>query len=216
MNEMNKQLQRLRDWIEAPSLVELGEYLLGLLPEDQRQEIEYYLETHPEAHDELERLRAYIDDWDVGWQEDRWEADGSEAVAPPVTPGRDYGRALLEPVRRLIASLRPPDLLSAAPAYGLRGDSDRVLVYEVEGIEITLDVQSDMRGRFALVGSVINTDYTDLKAYLYADNHLVTEAEVDELGDFSIDDLAAGRYGLILDGPHFNLRCNPDIEVGAA
>ncbi len=184
--------------------MDLGEYILGLLSAEETQEIERYLATHPEAQREVEQLRAYIEDWNPYPLPD--------ASDPEPTP------TLMESIRTLIARLRPPALMPSPPMYVLRGESDHgtlneLLIYEIEGIEITIGVQPEAHGHFALVGSVSNTDYTDLKAYLYVGDRAIAEVAVDELGDFYFADLSTGRYLLILDGPLFNLRCDPEIEV---
>ncbi|MCI0552594.1 MAG: hypothetical protein L0287_16710 [Anaerolineae bacterium] len=123
---------------------------------------------------------------------------------------------LLETVKVLFARLVGS---GATPALGaLRGESKGPLIFEAEGVVITLDVQPGPKGQVSILGQVAADDqdqWTGAKVEL-------KQAESPQL-TASLDDLGAFRFGAVRPGSiQFTVTSlsgvviqSPDIEITA-
>jgi anti-sigma factor RsiW len=165
---------------DCPSPNALGDYELGMLQAEARTAIGSHVVACPRCADELAQLRAYL----------------HFDTAPPL--------GMVERVRRVIATLLSPP---ATPALaGLRGAGDSpVQTYDADGITITLGPGSAARprpGHTSLSGLLFGEPVTAPDAIAGAAVTLVDESDqphtttLDDLGNFTFDDLAAGTYRL--------------------
>ncbi len=91
-----------------------------------------------------------------------------------------------------------------APAFaGLRGDLDSPLIYEVDDIQVTLEVQDDaaLADRKTLVGLIVGIDEIDsLHADLWHKGEQIDSVSIDEIGNFAFTKLIPAEYELFISG----------------
>jgi hypothetical protein len=172
-------LQRALYRVECPAPHTLGEYVLALLPGDQQRDVAAHVFDCPRCADELQTLRAFL------------------SVEPEVQPGT------VERLRRIVATLVAPPLRGAVAYAGLRGnDAAASRTYEAEGITVTVGVEPEAdRTRVTLTGLVAAPDDTDLaqgEARLVDPNGGARTAPIDDLGNFVLESVAAGKHTLEL------------------
>jgi len=183
----------------CPSPLELGEYHLGILAPAQKLAMDQHLATCLHCSHELEQLEAYV-----------------SALAP------DIAFSPLERIKVLVARLvRSPEdhsrsgARAPAPAYaGLRGESESLLLYQVDDIQIAVEFQDDAerQGRLALLGLVTGADTSGMEAHLWQPEQHIAAIPVDELGNFYVSNLAPGSYELVLRGPKVEVQI-PELEI---
>ncbi len=167
--------------------LELGDYQLGLLSDDQASRIRTHLACCPYCQVESLLLEDYLNVFDRNVP-----APTKPTVAEP---------GIFEQLKVLVASIvtRP----SMALAGGL--DDDGPQVYEVGNIQISIQLQEDfeMPDRRMIMGLVTGADTKGMQAHLWESNrpNEVAVAPVDEFGNFFISDLPCANYELILDTP---------------
>ncbi len=178
----------------CPTSVELGEYHLGMLSQDQTASVAEHLGICPHCRQELEQLESYMAD-----------------LEPTLEPSRLT--QVKERVKVLIANLidrggAAGPGLTPLPA-GIRGDDEEgPRTYQADDIEIMLDVQADtdQPDRRVILGLITGLDTPDdMEVHVWRADQLLTTAGVDDLGNFSVPNLAPATYELIVSGP--------DIEV---
>jgi hypothetical protein len=165
----------------------LGEYHLAMVPPEDRQAIAAHVVDCPRCADELATLRAFM---------------VTDVVEPMSAPG------LGERLRRVVATLLAP---STGPAYaGLRGSTDeRVRTYLAGDVAITISFAPQPRRRLGTVvglvthqgtsaGSPIGRDVILEEAVPQAATGSTRHAQIDDLGNFTFDDVAFGTYRLIV------------------
>ena len=187
-NQLSKALYRSF----CPEPNELGEYQLGLLSITRAQEIQSHLAECPHCRTELAQLKSFL-----------------STVESDLEPG------LTERVRVWLAELITPSSGGGpALAFGLRGDESSVHFYQAGGAQITLEIQDDPNapGRKTLIGLILMEEATNLQTHLWRDEQVVTSAEVDELGNFTLSGLEAGKVELFLSGPDVEIQIK-DLEV---
>jgi len=197
--ERARSLGRLQSLLAArlyryncPSAAELGEYHLGLLPQDQRAALAYHLTECPRCAYEVTQLEDYLAD-----------------LAPDV----DFSllEQAKEQVRVLVArlvnggmgvNLLGQPALAPAPT-GVRGDEGEPLIYEADGVQVVIEIHQDpdQLDRRSMLGLVIGVDDPDqLEVHLWQSDQPVATVQVEDIGNFVIPSLAPGRYELILSG----------------
>jgi len=193
MTDLENRLSAALYRVTCPDSAELGEYRLGITPNARAAFIDRHLRECPHCNREMVQLDSFM---------------------AQVKSDLDYSTA--ERIKIWIAR-RVPDskagLGSPAPAFSLRGGvgddgddeagPDRSLVFEAGDAQLMIEIQDDPGdgGRKILIGLVIGIDLVDLEAHLWLDGRRVATAEIDDLGNFAIANLEAGRYELIVSGP---------------
>lgn len=197
--EKSRTYQALKDWLERPSFVELGEYAMQTLPPDRAQEIARYLADHPEVQNELTTLQE--------------ELEAFESTLPPPAIESSSQFNLFDQVRDLIGQIKLPDRSLVTSFARGEADNDEPLVYEADGIEITVDIEPDDEGSYTLIGSVSEMKYHNMKVYLYRNDQLIATHDIDEWGDFYVPNLSPETYVIILEVPAFTF-CIPELRIG--
>ncbi len=151
----------------------LGEYELGMVIPAERLRIARHVTECPHCMAELVSLRAFL---------------AAEDDAPPVP--------VVERVRRLVATFVPAPRGAVAGLRGAEVESTRT--YRAGDLTITLDVGAVRRGHASLVGLIWREDGAALPpggmvTITGAGGASIT-AEVDDLGNFVFDEIAAGTW----------------------
>jgi hypothetical protein len=148
----------------CPSSIELGDYHLGLLPASQVLVIAQHLRACPHCRREVAELEDFLAETDV-------QTDN-----------------LFYPAKVLFAQLVNG---GATPTFGaLRGGSKGPIIFETEGVVITLDVQPGPRGQVSILGQVAADDqdsWTGAKVGIRQDDSSQLTASVDDLGAFRFE-----------------------------
>lgn len=186
--------------LACPSSIDLGEYHLGLLGQEQTGAVALHLAECPHCSREVAQLQAYLAD-----------------LEPDVTLGTlEQVKIVIAELVRGVQGLGQLPTLAPAPAYaGLRGEEAGPLVYQGDAFQIVFEVQRDAehRERHALLGLVTGPDLEDLDALLWRAGNLVATVPVDQLGNLYIPNLSPGHYELILRGAQVEIQI-PSLPVG--
>ena len=164
---------------DCPTPQVLGEYELALLGPEERQVVAAHTLECPRCAEELRTLRTFL------------------ATPDPIEEPGIAGR-----LRRIVATLVPAPTGQGAHA-GLRGGVyDTLRTYRAETTTITIDATRVPRGRSTLVGLVWR-EGAPSDALVGAIARLTgpagqAHAEVDDLGNFALEDIAPGEYQLEL------------------
>lgn len=176
----------------CPTSLEVGEYHLGVLTPVRAEAVARHIAECPHCAREIAGLRGYLSE-----------------LAPELTPNplaRIADRAA-DRVTVLVARLAggaadPASPGVLAPAYaGSRGDDDPPLVYEIDDVQVVIQVEKDrvQPESRSLLGLVIGMgDEGDVTAHLWRETERVAQVPVDELGNFAFSDLSTGEYDLFL------------------
>jgi hypothetical protein len=194
MAKLENQLSNVLYRAFCPEPNELGEYQLGLLTTPRAQEIQAHLAECLHCRTELAQLQSFL-----------------KSVEP------DLETSLVERVRVWLAERLPSGTaggLTPALAFGLRGDETGVHFYQAGEAQITLEIQDDpgAPGRKTLVGLVLGEEVAGLQAHLWRQDQAIQSAEVDELGNFTLNGLEPGKYEIFLSSPDVEIQIK-DLEV---
>ncbi|MFN8489798.1 MAG: hypothetical protein U0350_19590 [Caldilineaceae bacterium] len=188
-NQLAAQLYRA----ECPSSLELGEYQLNLLPTARVATIEQHLKTCLHCVREIQTLQTFLADLDAA----------AAPVAQPTSLGQSFGLPLKRFIAKLVnisASGSGPSGLNPALA-GLRGEQAEQHIYEVNGVQIVIEVQTEPErpGDKILLGLMLGLDAAEtFEAQLEQTGQARLTAPVDELGNFVFEHLRPGHYRLLL------------------
>jgi hypothetical protein len=194
---LRKQLFRMF----CPTSEELAAYQQGLLNGDQQAHIAEHLKECPHCTREFNLL-------------EQLSRETLPARSPPAANGtsnetsaQPHDGALSGQLRRIAAKLLDMPAKPLAGAYGaLRGPAQASqYAYHAENLQLTLGVQrvvsrADRRvihGALELEDELYDA-FSGATAHLSHNETLVRTAELDELGNFVLDDLAPGTYQLAL------------------
>ena len=190
---LRKQLFRMF----CPTSEELAAYQQGLLNDGQRALIAEHLKECPHCTREFNLLEQLA-------------GEALPARSPPPANGKSahtHNDALPGKLRKIATKLLPTPANPLAGAYGaLRGPSQASqYAYHAENLQLTLGVQrvvsrADRRvihGALELDDELHNV-FSGATAHLSDNETLIRTAELDELGNFVLDDLAPGTYQLAL------------------
>jgi Putative zinc-finger len=194
MAKLENQLSNALYRAFCPEPNELGEYQLGLLSTTRAQQIQAHLAECPHCQTELAQLQSFL-----------------KSVEP------DLEASLADRVRIWLAERLLPGMTGGpapALAFGLRGDEDAVHFYQAGETQITLEVQDDPNapGRKILVGLILGEEASGLQAHLWRQDQAIQNAEIDELGNFTLNGLEPGKYEIFLSGPDVEIQIK-DLEV---
>jgi len=193
---LRKQLFRMF----CPSSEELAAYQQSMLNSDQQAHVSEHLKECPHCtreHHLLEQLSG----------------ETLPARSPPQTNGKSahaHNGTLKAKLRQIAAQLLTPAEKPLVGAYGaLRGPSHASqYAYHAENLQLTLGVQRVVsRADRRVIHGALELDdelydvLTGATARLSHNETLICTAELDELGNFVLDDLDPGTYQLVLHLP---------------
>jgi hypothetical protein len=181
--------------ITCPSSLELGEYHLHMLPPSQMLLVAQHLRECPHCTREIGELTDFLSD-----------------SVPTL------GEGLLGNVRVLIAQLvgagTQPGSTHTFPV--LRGEAKGPMLFEADGIVITLDIQSGPNRQVSILGQVAADDqdnWLDGVAKLQQTNLSDLTVTLDDLGAFRFDVAHPGSIKLTVTSPH-NIEVQiPNIDI---
>jgi hypothetical protein len=189
---LRKQLFR----IFCPSSETLVAFQQGVLASDQRATLEAHLEDCPHCSREQRLLLQLV-------------GDPLSSRSPPLGAlfNTSVGGMIVGKLRQVFAELLPAPAIELAGAYGrLRGPAQMAqYAYHAENLQINIGVRrvAQHAERRVVVGSVEIED-EDLVAFEAATASLlrhdvpISTAEIDDLGNFVLDNLMPGTYRLSL------------------
>lgn len=125
--------------------------------------------------------------------------------------------ALQQALRHVVAVLSFDSWGRTAQAAGMRGvaDDSRHLLFSAEGRDVDLRIAPAQGGGWRLAGQVLGPDETGRIALAPADGGAARHsATLDDLGEFHLEGLTAGRWTLTLETAHEVVEL-PPIDVGA-
>lgn len=165
--------------LTCPDSMEIGEYYLGLLPLEKTSRIETHLKTCPHCAEEFANLKDLA-------QETRTK----KRLFPKPASKPGFG------------SLAPGFEVRGGPSE-FQGDNDRVYVYEVGEMRISLEILDDLDNldQKELLGLIESDDSFDSKVMMMLGETLLGEEAIDSAGNFIFSNLSPNRYTLILSTP---------------
>lgn len=179
---------------DCPSAQELGEYELKLLPQFQINAITGHLAHCPACRQELAVLHEFF-----------------RMVALP-EPRPTIGKQIRVIIATLLGDMQAgwQGMGGMQPAMAaMRGEQHKPRIYEAEDYQLTIEIQEDPEnpGRQALFGLLIGEEApTSFEIQLWQDDTLITQAPVDEYGNFNIANLMKDNYDLKLIKPELEIR----------
>jgi len=157
----------------CPSSIELGDYHLGLLLDSQKLVVAQHIRGCPHCRREIAELEEFL-------------------AEPDMQPD------LLRTAKVLFARLVGGS--GSTPAFGaLRGEAKGPLVFEADGIVITLDVQPKPNRWASILGQVAAEDqdqWTGAFVKLQQADGPELAASLDDLGAFAFETIPAGSIEL--------------------
>lgn len=186
--------------VTCPSPLELGEYHLGVLPRERMAAVSRHLEGCPHCSREVAQLQAYL---------------GELAADLEFSPRERIKVWVAELIRGEGGRDRPPALVLAPAAMGLRGEERGPRLYQAGEAQIAIEIQDDVQqpGRKTVLALVTGVATHSLVGHLWQAGQRVAEVPVDELGNLIIAGLVPASYDLILSGPGTEIHIQ-GLEVG--
>jgi len=198
-----RRLQSLLFRADCPSPLMLVDYELNLLPDEQRMLIKAHVAQCPHCSQELAWLRQFM------------TALIPQTAEAPQTAERL--REIKESIRVIVARL--VNQTTGGPGMGMQlamgamrgGGEQRPMLFEADELQITLAFYEDQMhpGRHQLVGLLIGNDAPDrFRVQLWQEDACLAETSVDELGNFTIENLPPAVYDLKLIHPKLEVQLN--------
>jgi hypothetical protein len=184
---IEQELQQLLFGSDCPSPDTLRDHHLGYLSTEERQHVEAHLETCPHCAAELADLAQF-----AALEE---EVRSSTLL--------DRAHQVAEQVRLTVAQLMSPAPL---PLPALRGETREVLLFEADGVALSLNLEQETTGRYTLFGQILSSDpigFTEGQIRLRAQEGDMEpiQADIDTNGGFALPELRPGIYQLSVDLP---------------
>lgn len=177
--------------ITCPSPLELGEYHLRILPSSQMLVIAQHVRACPHCEAEVAQLVNFLKD-----------------LTPDVKPG------LRAPIRVLVARLVGGN--EPALRLALRGESKGPLIFEADGVVITLDVQPVSSGQISILGQVAADEQHQWTSALVelqqADMPPITTS-LDDLGAFRFEAVRPGATQITITSTEGVAIQSPNIDI---
>jgi hypothetical protein len=186
----------------CPPSLELGEYRLEILSEEQNAKIEQHLAWCPHCRSELQLF-----------------GDDEQVVRsnPKVNSFQEIANRVRIVIARLQEDLTGWSLESPTPVLaGMRGqETARSLTYDADDFEISLLIQPDaaqptQRMLLGWLSEHENDQATEV--YLWHGVQQTATTRVDDLGNFAFSALPPGRYNLILHSDTHDIYIN-DLDL---
>jgi hypothetical protein len=176
---------------DCPSPDVLRDYHWGYLPADERQRVEAHLAACSHCAAELADLAEFV---------------AAERAQPTKTLSSQARQAAAQ-ARLIVAQLFSPGL-SLVPA--LRGDTRDVLLFDAEGVGLSVNLEQEHTGAYTIFGQVLSPEPVALAggyARLTAQEESVdpVQTPLDANGGFTLPNLRPGVYQLVV--------CLPDRRI---
>ena len=165
----------------CPELYELDEYFLGTIAKQNKYKIEQHLQKCPHCIRELTQYEAFLD-------------------KPTMAP------RWVDRIKIVIAQLLDNGQFNALqPALVARGSEAEPVIYEGDGILISLNIQDDVDhpGYKSVMGFIVGMEEDLIQTHLWQGGQHHSITTVSDSGNFSIDGLLPGTYELIVKGSNF-------------
>lgn len=180
----------------CPDSTELGEYYLGMLSRGKTRAIKKHLAECPHCTMELAELERFM---------------GQDK---PVIESSISGQVRVL-VAQLVSGLQSGfPAPTPAPAYALRGAEPGILVYQVDGIQISLDIQPDTESpaHRNILGLITGHPAQGYQVNLVSGGDSIAAAEVDEIANFILPKVPTGVYQLLISSPDVEIRLDLTIQ----
>ena len=176
---------------DCPSPDVLRDYHWGYLPADERRRVEAHMAACSHCAAELADLAEFV-------RAER--AQPSEMLLA-------RARQAAAQARLVVAQLFSPGL---SPVLALRGDTRDVLLFDAEGVALSVNLEQEHTGAYTIFGQVLSPEPVALAggyARLTAQEESVNPVQtpLDANGGFTLPDLGPGVYQLVV--------CLPDRRV---
>ncbi|MBV7332113.1 hypothetical protein KFU94_28560 [Chloroflexi bacterium TSY] len=190
----NRTFQHLHR-VTCPEPDDLRDYHYGFTMPEQTTAITQHLETCPHCTRELTTLSAFVGEFEkIG------------EVVEIGTPTAETEPPLLDKVRVVVAELLQGGS-GLTPAFNVRGH-DESLVYQAEGVQISIQIQEDIEhpGHKMLSGLIVGVNAPEFEVQLRLEGRTIVQTSVDDLGIFALSQLSPNEYELIIIGPEFQIQ----------
>ncbi len=200
-----KRLQSLLFRADCPSPMTLSNYELDQLPDENRRMVSAHIAQCPHCSQELAWLRQFM------------AAPISQAIPAAQAPHPLH--ELKESIRVIVARWVNQAANGAGAGMGMQlamgamrgGGEQRPMLFDADGLQITLEFYEDPThpGKHQLVGLLIGDETPEhFRVQIWRDNACLAETTVDELGNFTIDNLPPAIYDLKLIHPRLEVQLN--------
>ena len=190
----------------CPTTDELIAFHNGMPAGEQDDTIAAHILDCPHCHRELHLLKQITSERVTGPSPPfLWKSLNATIATQARTPAHKPAATQL---RRVVAEAVPFEPATAlTEIYGAPRSSGRTdqYAYQAENLQITIDIHRlvNRADRRTLIGTLFLDDdlpqgACQASAYLAHNNELIRTAELDELGNFMLDDLSPGNYRLSL------------------
>ncbi|MEZ4594408.1 MAG: hypothetical protein R3D55_25180 [Chloroflexota bacterium] len=181
--------------ITCPDGAALGNYHLGLLPDEAAATIAQHVATCPHCTHEIAQLEAFLGETAVSLQ--------------PATSQR-----IKVWIAQRLPTGGPAGTALGTPAFALRGGDTGPLMYQAGDAQLSLEVQDDPEhpGRKSILGLVLGIETTNVEAKLLRGDVVETAVSLNPGGNFTVTNLAPGSYQLLVSGPDFEIQVS-DLTI---
>ena len=186
---LQNRLQKQLYRATCPTPIELGDYELGLLAAPQALVVASHLRGCPHCRREVSELQEFL-------------------TKPDARPNIFHAANVL--FAQLIGG-------AAAPGLGaLRGDDKGPLIFEADGVVITLDVQPGLSGQISILGQLAANDqeqWTGAEVALQQRDSSQLTTSLDDLGAFRLDPVLPGASQITIRSSHGIAVHIPNIDI---
>ncbi len=201
-----KRLQSLLFRADCPSPLTLANYELKQLSDESRRIVSAHIAQCPHCSQELAWLRQFM------------AAPISQTIPAPQEAPNPLNE-VKESIRVIVA--RWVNQVTGGPGAGMGmqlamgamrgGGEQRPMLFDADELQVTLEFYEDQThpGKHQLVGLLIGDEAPEhFRVQIWRDNTCLAETEVDELGNFTIDNLTPAMYDLKLIHPKLEVQLN--------
>ena len=191
LNKFQNGLRTRFNRIDCPPSLTLGEYHRDLLDFETHRQITKHLSGCTKCKTELAQLTGFM-----------------EAVKDPGQEPDLLHRVQLQ-IARFIGGSQPGEMATAP--VGIRGNLERVWVFEAGDLQITLRgvVHGSPEGDYQVVGLITGKEVSGWVTHLMRKGEIIASRKVENLGNFKFGGVRSGIYDLILE------RGNQEIHIQA-